>query len=72
LNKILKISLFTGVLISISGAIYAQQPAPCSSEQHRQFDFWVGEWEVKNPNNEVVGNSIIEIVSNDCALLVLC
>ncbi len=61
--------LSTFILLSISTITFAQQQLGCTSEQHRQFDFWVGEWEVKNPNDQVVGSSKIELVANDCALL---
>ena len=30
-------------------------PAP----EHRQFDFWLGEWEVRNPEGTVVGHNRI-------------
>ncbi|MEP0007046.1 MAG: hypothetical protein ABJ387_09885 [Balneola sp.] len=64
MKKILLL-LFLGFYSSVA----LSQQAPCSSEEHRQFDFWVGEWEVKNPNDQVVGSSKIELVSNNCALL---
>ena len=42
-------------------------PKPCSSEQHRQFDFWVGTWEVTQ-NGQPTGRNHIELVHGDCAL----
>lgn len=57
------------ILFSVALSVVAQQQPTCSSEQHRQFDFWLGEWEVKNPNDQIVGSSKIELVSNKCALL---
>src|SRR3970282_1522072 len=27
--------------------------APCSAPEYRQFDFWLGEWEVTNPSGEI-------------------
>ncbi len=57
------------VLFLSTGIIFAQQQGACTSEEHRQFDFWVGEWEVKNPNDQIVGSSKIELVSNNCAIL---
>jgi len=65
----MKVFLPVIVLVALSLNVSAQQTAPCSTEQHRQFDFWVGEWQVKNINDEIVGNSKIEVISNDCALL---
>lgn len=41
----------------------------CSTPAFRQFDFWVGEWEVQNPDGEIVGHNEIRRVSGGCALL---
>ena len=43
-------------------------PAPCSAVERRQFDFWLGEWEVRNPKGVVVGHSRIESILGGCAL----
>lgn len=45
----------------------ASPPQPCSSEQHRQFDFWLGEWSVTQ-NGQPAGHNRIERVENDCVL----
>jgi hypothetical protein len=47
----------------------AQRAAPCSAAEHRQFDFWIGEWEVKRPDGRVVGNNTIERTLGGCALV---
>lgn len=55
-----------------AGASLAQTPAPppaCTSAQHHQFDFWLGEWEVFNPAGKQVGQSRIDSISKGCALL---
>ena len=31
------------------------RPAPCTAPEHRQFDFWIGEWPVKTPDGKVAG-----------------
>lgn len=41
----------------------------CRGAEHRQFDFWIGEWEVRNPHGELVGHNEIRRVSRGCALL---
>jgi len=47
----------------------AEQAPPCSLEEHRQFDFWIGEWEVVNTaDDQVVGQNTISPVMNGCAL----
>lgn len=46
----------------------AARPVPCSSAEHRQFDFWLGDWEVRNPAGKVVGHNRIVSIHNGCAL----
>lgn len=46
----------------------AGQPKPCSTPEHRLFDFWMGEWEVRGPKGAVVGTNRIERIENGCAL----
>ncbi|MEO0557113.1 MAG: tetratricopeptide repeat protein [Bacteroidota bacterium] len=43
---------------------------PCMySEPFRQFDFWVGSWEVRNPQGQVVGTNEIELAEQGCFLV---
>ncbi len=46
----------------------AQQPVPCSAKEYRHFDFWIGEWEVFNPQGQKVGENTIEKILNGCSL----
>ncbi len=60
------------ILILIPGTLLsqAQQQSRCKTQpEYRQFDFWVGDWEVKNPNGAVVGTNTIELVAGDCLIL---
>lgn len=36
--------------------------------EHRQFDFWLGSWNVYNPNGELAGHSRIESISGSCGI----
>lgn len=45
----------------------APPPKPCSAEIHRQFDFWIGEWDVVNAAGKFAGTNRIERVG-DCFL----
>ena len=45
-----------------------KRPAPCTREQHRQFDFWIGEWHVIDPSGKTVGHSNIEPRLNRCVI----
>jgi hypothetical protein len=43
---------------------------PCAFRpEARQFDFWIGQWEVRSVQDQVVGHSRVEVVSGQCALL---
>lgn len=41
----------------------------CSGSEHRQFDFWLGDWEVTDTTGTVVGENRIARVSSGCGLL---
>ena len=40
---------------------------PCATPQHRQFDFWIGEWDVTQ-NGKRAGRNSIRAILNGCAL----
>jgi hypothetical protein len=52
------------------GHAAAQQPPrpDCSAPEHRQFDFWVGDWDVTNPAGKAAGTSHITKILGDCVL----
>lgn len=64
--------------LSIAAPAAAQQPAPaaakptvvpCSAPEHRQFDFWVGRWDVyPTGKNKLVAHSLIESVYGGCGV----
>lgn len=58
------------VLLLLAPAVAVAQgaDASCSSPEYRQFDFWLGEWEVSNPDGDVVGTNTITVVSGGCGL----
>lgn len=43
-------------------------PPPCSSAEFRQFDFWLGHWNVIGPKGKQVGTSEISRRSEGCAI----
>jgi len=44
-------------------------PPPCTDAAHRQFDFWVGSWDVTGPKGEkVIGRSRVESRLGDCVI----
>jgi hypothetical protein len=51
--------------------IYAtpMQSSPCQAPEHRQFDFWVGDWEVHDPAGNVVGTNKVTREQDGCLLV---
>jgi len=43
------------------------KPCYCCTDNHRQFDFWLGEWEVKN-NGKLAGKNSITLVQDSCLI----
>lgn len=42
--------------------------APCEDSAHRQFDFWLGEWQVHTPDGKLAGVNRIERAYGGCVL----
>lgn len=58
-------------LFGLTTLASAQQPAappPCSSPEHRQFDFWIGDWDVQGPDGKPIGTNKVEKILNGCVL----
>jgi hypothetical protein len=47
----------------------AARTPPCREAAFRAFDFWVGEWTVRNARGDVVGHNEISRIAEGCALL---
>ena len=43
--------------------------APCKSPEFRQFDFWVGDWEVQDPAGNVVGQNLVTLEQDGCLII---
>jgi hypothetical protein len=60
--------LFPLLFIFITTNILAQNtPCPCCTPQHRQFDFWVGEWEAF-ANDKLAGTNSIVLLEDKCVI----
>ncbi|HSM38608.1 MAG TPA: hypothetical protein VK838_04680 [Candidatus Limnocylindrales bacterium] len=40
----------------------------CAAPECREFDFWLGSWEVRSPDGEIVGHNRITRVADGCGL----
>src|SRR5690348_7204446 len=65
----LHLLLFT---ISVFAATVSQaapaQPVPCSTSEYRQFDFWLGDWDVTNPAGKPAGHNHVIKEYGGCVL----
>jgi hypothetical protein len=59
-----------GLALSASPAL-AQQPQQrpkCDTEAHRQFDFWIGEWEVSGADGQKGGENTVSLILEGCVV----
>ena len=60
------------LFLAAQSAVPASPPPPppaCTASEHRQFDFWVGEWTVTpTGKTNVVASSLIEKLYGGCAI----
>ena len=60
------------IAFALSAAAATAPPAfgcPSSLAEYHQFDFWIGNWEVRDPTGKaVVGHSRIEAISDGCGI----
>ncbi|EDP71671.1 Tetratricopeptide repeat protein [Flavobacteriales bacterium ALC-1] len=63
-------TLFIAVILSFfTLSISAQNNnCKCCTKQHSEFDFWIGTWEVTNPDGSKAGKNKIEKVQGECVL----
>jgi hypothetical protein len=64
----MKTSAWLSALV-LSSNLIAQSAQPAPPPEARQFDFWVGEWEVFNPAGKQAGESLVEPIAGGWGLL---
>lgn len=57
------------VALAVTALTAGTGHAACTAPEHRQFDFWLGRWEVFTPDGQRAGENRIEAVAGACALL---
>ena len=60
------ILLFT--LIAFSSMSAQINNCKCCTEKHAEFDFWIGTWNVTNPDGTVAGKNVIDKIQDQCIL----
>jgi len=66
-------SAFAGWALCLAAATQAQiipaaKPPACATPEYRQFDFWQGDWDVRDPSGKIVGRNRIIALHGGCAL----
>lgn len=62
------ITLLLALVILNSTLIAQNSTCKCCTKKHSEFDFWVGTWEVTNPNGTKAGENTIEKIQDGCVL----
>ena len=62
----LLVPLFLASSLQAQGSPAAS--ATCASPEQHQFDFWIGQWDVKLPNGKKAGTNLIEPILGGCVL----
>jgi hypothetical protein len=62
-------AIASALLLACSAIATAQTPADCKKPEHRQFDFWLGEWDVMDSTGtKRMGRNSISSILKDCVL----
>ncbi len=64
-NNFTSLSILLACLLMFTSVVVN---AACDSPEHRAFDFWLGDWDVKTPDGKVAGTNSITKHYNDCVL----
>src|ERR1044072_7441350 len=56
------------LLIVLCAGSDAANTSACDASEHRQFDFWLGEWNVRTPDGKLAGVNDIRREYNGCVL----
>jgi hypothetical protein len=66
-GRILVAGLMAGA--AAPGRSAAQEPPrPCRTPEYRQFDFWLGEWDVETPDGKRAGGNRLTSIYDGCAI----
>jgi hypothetical protein len=64
-----KYSLLALAVLASEAPAQAPSPPACTGPEHRQFDFWVGHWDVyPTSKDNLVAHSLIEKLYGDCVV----
>lgn len=55
--------------MTLSYTAHSQIDCPCCGEAYKQFDFWIGDWNVLDTEGNQVGENQISKIEGNCILL---
>jgi hypothetical protein len=56
-------------IVLIAAFAQVAPPAnPCQASEFHQFDFWIGDWDVHDPQGQRIGANRIESIENGCGV----
>lgn len=64
----MKAFLRTTILLFTLTCFAQNQNCNCCTEKHAEFDFWIGEWTVTNPDGSAAGTNRIVKIQDNCIL----
>jgi hypothetical protein len=67
-NRLLLFLLFITLTVTDMSAQQTKDNCPCCSENYQSFNFWVGNWDVYDKNDNKVGSNTITKLYNGCVL----
>lgn len=69
MKKLVLLPLLFFLLESVTGvAQAADDSCPCCSENYRDFDFWLGNWEAFGPKGKLAGTNNIVVLHDGCVI----
>lgn len=64
MKKFVFVVLLIGIVVGQNTEEY-----PCCSDEHRQFDFWIGEWTVYDTTGNLLGTNNIFLGQDNCLMI---
>ncbi len=67
--RILGATEFSHLETSAAWRVLMEQAGPCVAAPYRQFDFWIGDWEVLGADGAPVGDNVVTLEQEGCLLV---
>jgi hypothetical protein len=68
LNQLRTSDDFTALRADARGRAIIEKLTPCTAPQYQEFDFWLGDWDVRNASGQVVGRNRIAKRHGGCVV----